>query len=131
MQVLKEEVLGRWTVGSGGFIGEVYLRSTPPEALPCKRKGVPLVFLTDLWVHPLRRGLGWSRSLVSAAVAHADKQRWDLWLYARPFNNSKKPERRLNTDQLVTLYLSFGFELSNKCALQEPVLVRRCPTPKP
>jgi len=104
----------RWTVGAGGFIGEVTVRPvTDPAVLrSVQRKGVPLLFLTELYVHPLRRGLGWSHTLIETAVAYAAGEGADLWLYASPYGPKRSGHhsvRRPTIQELEALYRRHGF----------------------
>lgn len=71
-----------------------------------KRRGVPLLFLGELWVPPAARGRGIATGLMRAATRWADRSRTDLWLYADPFGNGPKLTKR----GLVEFYEVFGFE---------------------
>lgn len=102
-------VIQRWTVGEGGFIGEASLiEMDPAEVRLHRRKGRFICELTDVYVHPLRRGQGWARSVVQAALEHADAQGWDVFLrvvaYGKPVG-----KRRLSTDELLGFYSRCGF----------------------
>ena len=50
-------VIQRWTVGEGGFIGEASLVHMDEfEVRAHRRKGRFICELTDVYVHPMRRG---------------------------------------------------------------------------
>lgn len=110
----------RWIIGAGGFIGEVYLCEPPPEAGPDLRRR-PMLFMTDLWVHPLRRGRGWASELLHAATTWADSRRIDLWTYVLRFDD--RPSA-MSVGRLKALYEGRGFRPTGR-KIPEPVLVRR------
>jgi len=102
---MPDELITRFVMGAGGFLGEVSLKAAPEEALALARPGRPLWFLTDLFVHPLRRKDGWGRSLMRSAVGYADRKGADLWLYARPHGRAP----RMSEEQLAVFYFDHGF----------------------
>lgn len=91
----------RWKIGAGGFIGEVSLRSVADDDAYTGAD----VELTDLHVHPLRRGRGWGRELVQCALAHAQRRRWVVFLRAVPYGSKPASLR-----QLIAFYKSCGFK---------------------
>lgn len=127
----------RWTVGAGGFIGEVTVRPvTDPDVLRAvQRPGVPLLFLTELFVHPMRRGRGWSHALLQAAIQHAAAEGADLWLYASPYGSKRAGHRsvhRPTTEELEALYSRHGFRpVPYARTNYQHEMVLRCPARKP
>jgi GNAT superfamily N-acetyltransferase len=108
----------RWVIGAGGFIGEVSLaQASYCEASTFSRKGVRCVVLTNLYVHPLRRGNNWADSLMRQAVAYADRHQLDLVLTVKPHGPHPRASRRA----LEEFYLKFGFEAGPLASM-----VRRC-----
>lgn len=110
-------VIHRWTVGSGGFIGEVTLLTvdeTNYDLHLTRRKSVPLLELTDLYVHPLRRGRGWAQELLTTAVEWADAHQTDLVLrtaaYGPHKDRNKRPVPRMTKEELQVFYARFGFK---------------------
>lgn len=103
----------RWTIGAGGFIGEVTLRAiTSANVVNKVKKERDLMFLTNLFVHPLRRGRGWAQALLQTATTYADRSGVDLWLYARPYGCTRTKAgrvHRLAEDELRRLYRRHGF----------------------
>ena len=111
----------RWTMGAGGFMGEVRLDPiVDPVVLRKVQRGRPLLFLTELYVHPLRRQKGWANELIRTCTAYADTAGIDLWLYAYPFGNGE----RMTVKQLVTLYGTHGFRPIKGAGYQDE-MVRR------
>lgn len=95
----------RWTIGSGGFIGEVTLFELAPEDGYIRgRDSRTYVELSNLHVHPLRRGRGWSRKLLRAALAYARARDWCVFLRTIPYN---KPA--MDARMLAALYRRYGF----------------------
>lgn len=94
----------RWVIGAGGFLGEVTLR-TVDSPWPFKRSAVRTVELTDLFVHPARRGKGWSRELLRVATTYADVRQLDLILRVCAHGKKRGP----GNNKLIQLYESFGF----------------------
>jgi GNAT superfamily N-acetyltransferase len=116
-----------WRIGSGGFIGSVSVIPVPSaEVLGAVKKRRPLMFLTYLFVHPLRRGRGWGGELVAAATAWADAEGIDLWLYARPYGHARG---RRTVEQLVAFYRAHGFRPIEGAGHRNE-MVRRCRSPK-
>jgi GNAT superfamily N-acetyltransferase len=94
----------RYVVGHGGFIAEASL--TEPE--PCCAElasEAPLVALTDVHCHPLRRRRGWASIVVAECVAFADAYGFDVYCYPAPFGNGAKPELAA----LWAFYADHGF----------------------
>ena len=99
-----------WTVGKGEFIGSVtLLQAEADDAQRLRRGNYPVGFVSDLEVHPERRGQGWARTLLSSLVSHADKNHIDLWTYVSPFGTQLFPG--LDVPQLVKLYEGYGLDL--------------------
>lgn len=99
-------LIQRWTVGAGGFIGEVSLfHLSEYDLYVCKRYKYTFVELSNLHVHPLRRGRGWADTLMHAAIAHAEENAWGLFLRCVPYN---KP--LLTADELIAFYKRYGFK---------------------
>lgn len=102
-------VIQRWTVGEGGFIGEASLiEMDPMEVTLHRRKGRFICELTDVYVHPLRRGQGWARIVVQAAIEHADAQGWDIFLRVVAYGK-KTGKQKLSTEELTAFYGRCGF----------------------
>jgi Acetyltransferase (GNAT) family. len=122
-----------WTIGSGGFIGSVTLMPiTREDVLRAVQRRRQLMFLTYLFIHPLRRGLGWSHELLRAATEWADAQRIDLWLYARPYGLAATKRGRVhkaNEEELLKLYRKHGFRVIEGAGHRNE-MVRRCRAPK-
>lgn len=107
-------VIQRWTVGEGGFIGEASLAELSlDEYRQHSRRGRFICELTDVYVHPLRRGQGWARIAVEAALAHADTMEWDVFLrvvaYGDKADKRGRPTTRLDTAALTAFYTRCGF----------------------
>lgn len=104
-------LIQRWTVGEGGFIGEASLiELEEPEVRLHMRQGRYLCELTDVYVHPLRRGQGWARTVVQAALAHADAQGWDVFLRVVAYGKkAARGKRKLATEGLTAFYGRCGF----------------------
>jgi GNAT superfamily N-acetyltransferase len=85
------------------------------------RPGVPMLFLTELWVPLHARGKGHAQSLLLAATEWADAARTDLWLYTAAYGDAP----RLENKALAALYRRYGFV--HKRSLQSPdyEMVRR------
>lgn len=118
-----------WTVGAGGFIGSVsVVPITRTDVIEAVKKRKPLMFLTYLFIHPLRRGRGWSHTLLEAATGFADAQGIDLWLYARPYGLAVTKRGRIHKaseSALVRLYQQHGFRLIEGAGHRNE-MVRRC-----
>lgn len=111
-------VIQRWTVGKGGFIGEASLvHMDELEVRIHQRKGRFICELTDVYVHPMRRGKGWARSVVQAAIEHADAEGWDVFLRVVSYGtkSAKGGRRKLAPEELMAFYGRFGF-VSRKAA---------------
>ena len=109
-------VIQRWTLGQRGFIAEASLVAMDPyEAKVYMRGAVPIVELTDVYTHPLRRGRGWARSCAQAALDHADDNGWDVFIrvgvaYGPDADKNAKQFQRLNDMELLAFYKSLGFK---------------------
>jgi GNAT superfamily N-acetyltransferase len=101
--------VAKWVVGNGGFKGQVLL-CHPTEAI-CSfvrpRQGVKLIEVADLYVHPLRRGSGWARELMSAALEYVDIKCLDVALRVAPHGSRSATP---TPDALKRFYASFGFK---------------------
>lgn len=79
-----------------------------------RRKSTPLLELTDMYVHPLRRGRGWAQELLNTAVTWADTHQTDLILRAAAYgpqkDRNKRPMPRLNKAELRVFYARFRFK---------------------
>lgn len=99
------KLIQRWTIGEGGFIGEVSLFELSDEDQYVRHTSArKYVELSNLHIHPLRRGLGWSDSLLIAAISYARARNWTIFLRAIPYN---KPH--MSADRLVAYYKCYGF----------------------
>lgn len=105
----------RWTIGSGGFIGEVTLVNLHDIEAPLLTHegfvqkstwGKKTVALTNLYVHPQRRNCGWSVKLLTTATEYASRYDVILVLEAAPYGTI--PGTPLCT--LYKLYERFGFK---------------------
>ena len=67
------------------------------------------VELTNLYVHPLRRGRGWANELLSTAKEFAYDNNWNLFLRAVPYG--KDP---CEVEQLIALYKRHGFKSTRR-----------------
>lgn len=100
------QVVQRWVIGRGGFIGEVSLfELSQNDAHVRGRDRRVYVELSNLHIHPLRRGRGWSHVLLRAALAHAAARGWCVFLRTVPYN---KPT--MNEELLRKLYRGYGFK---------------------
>jgi len=96
----------RWKIGGGGFIGEVSLFELGEyDDYVARKAGSACVMLSNLHVHPLRRGRGWGRILVETALAHAQKKGWCVFIRVVPYNDST-----LDAAGLTEFYKSLGFK---------------------
>lgn len=98
-----------WHVGRGKARSQVMLLEYP-HGDTYTRPGVPMLFLSELWVPPHARGRGYASTLLTAATDWADETNTDLWLYIAP----NGPEPRLNTAQLEALYHRHGFRTERR-----------------
>ena len=98
--------LCRWIVGAGGFIGEITLEAmTATDHYIRGRDKRVYVELTNLHIHPLRRGKGWSDILIRKALGHAQQRGWCVFLRCVPYN---KPH--MKADDLIAFYSRYGFK---------------------
>ena len=96
----------RWKIGAGGFIGEVSLFELSNEDLYVRgRDRRKFVELSDLHVHPLRRGKGWGRELLSTALTHAQRYDWCVFIRVIPY--AADP---MELDCLMDFYKRYGFK---------------------
>lgn len=93
-----------WEVGRGRALSRVMLLEYP-HGDTYTRPGVPMLFLSELWVPPHARGRGYAHTLLKAATDWADETNTDLWLYIAP----NGPEPRLSIFQLQHLYRQYEF----------------------
>lgn len=111
------KLIQRWVIGEGGFIGEVSLYELAESDTYIKgRSTQKFVELTNLHIHPLRRGRGWADSLITAALRYARRNGWCVFLRAIPYN---KP--RVRIEGLIEMYGKYGFK-STKHDRREMVL---------
>jgi len=106
-----------WSMGAGGFIGYAQLvdpvevpRFAPPVPVPART-----AVLSVVYVHPLRRGLGWGDSLLRQALAYADRHGAPVASWASPIPEPKHARdgrrlRRLEYERLMAWYESYGFK---------------------
>lgn len=80
--------------------------TAPAAALAAHgRAGVPLYFLTELWVPPPARRQGAGAALMLAATSWADSAGVDLWLYTAPYGAGE----RLGARELAAFYRRYRF----------------------
>lgn len=115
MSSSSDDQLQCWHIVEGGFQGQIIL-SRPHESVlefVKPRRGVVLLEVKDLYVHPLRRGYGWGAELMRKACTHADRTGADMVLRAAPHGRKRtRNGRRLpfkHFDELKAFYRSFGF----------------------
>ena len=105
--------MARLVWGGGGFISEVSLDPPPRRVERELGAGAPLLFLNDLWVHPMHRGKGRGGALILAALVHASELESDVWLYVKPYGLRRtRGGRRVprpTVQELEGLYAQFGF----------------------
>lgn len=113
--------VARWTIGTGGFKGDILL-CEPTECIlwfQQPRPGVRMLEVECLYVHPLRRNYGWGRKLMDAALAHCDMRGWDTVLRVTPHGPRRTKAGTqvplLPFSDLRLFYMSFGYKL-----VQEP-----------
>lgn len=70
------------------------------------------VKLTDVYTTPSLRGRGWGRQVIQSALAVAQRNRWPVFLYVKPYGYGKE---KLDAWQLSTFYRSFGFAPVEPC----------------
>jgi GNAT superfamily N-acetyltransferase len=104
-------LIERWVVGEGGFIGEASLiELSVDEHRRYSRRGRFICELTDVYVHPLRRGRGWARVVVEAALDYADAEGWDVFLRVVTYGkDSQRGPHRLDVESLIAFYGRLGF----------------------
>jgi len=99
-------LIQRWTIGKGGFIGEVSLFELAEADMYVKgRSKRTYVELSNLYVHPLRRGRGWARELLKVAIAHARQNNHVVFLRAVPYGTAPH-----TLGDLLALYARYGFK---------------------
>lgn len=98
--------LHRWQVGRGKRSSTVCLTLPDEGFLEAYKAEAPLLFLTELWVPHLARGLGYGHSLLKEATAWADFNKTDLCLYCSPYG--VRP--RMSQEELATFYSKHGFK---------------------
>lgn len=104
------KLIQRWTIGEGGFIGEVSLFELSNEDAYIKGRSQRVyVELSNLHIHPLRRGKGWSDSLMHAAMQYARARGWVVFIRAIPYN---KP--RIKLERLIAFYERRGFKSTKR-----------------
>lgn len=105
-RIVSGKVVGRWVVGTGGFLGEATLQGLLETDYYVRRSDEEpsYVELTNVYVHPQRRGRGWGAAVVEAALTHAERRGWPVFLRAIPYG--KEPA---DLDQLIRFYRSYGF----------------------
>lgn len=103
---MKAPTIARWTIGAGGFIGEITLKELSESDYYIRgRSKRKFVELTDLHIHPLRRRRGWADSLITTALRYAKRRNWCVFLRCVPYN---KP--RVRVAGLIALYSKYGFK---------------------
>jgi GNAT superfamily N-acetyltransferase len=116
-------VVKRFTVGSGGFLGEVSLYTNNyTSAQPTYT-----LYMSDFHVHPMRRELGWGTLLLAECTSWADAEGAAVITYARPFGRKRNKfgtqRARAEEGDLERFYKSFGFR---RCAaLEQPYTLKR------
>lgn len=116
------EPLHQWYVGRGKARSTVMLCAADVLAVEAySRPGVPLLFLTELWVPAHARGQGYAHSLLLAATSWADAAKTDLWLYIAPFG----VEPRADANALMRLYRKYGFKHKRSVSSPDTEMVRR------
>lgn len=95
----------RWTLGEGGFLGEVTLQRLSVADSYVLQDGVPCYELTNLYVHPKRRGKGWATQLMETALEFSKKRGADVFLRVVPYGCAPADSTRL-----IKFYRSYGFK---------------------
>jgi ribosomal protein S18 acetylase RimI-like enzyme len=96
-----------FTRGRGGIKGTLHLANTKEYVdilAHFARLKKPAFVVCGLKVHPLARGRGWGRELVTQAMHYAKSHRTDLYLWVEPYED--KP---LSKSQLQRFYRKLGF----------------------
>lgn len=97
---------GTWFIGAGRNKGEVTLFDwSPKEKVQVPHCGTRTIELTDLYVPPGQRKLGWGRILVTTALKYANRYNWAVIIRIYPYGPKK-----MKFEQLETFYKSFGFK---------------------
>jgi GNAT superfamily N-acetyltransferase len=117
-------------IGAGGFVGEASIQVPEENDLELRRlqrKAYPLAELTDVYVHPLRRGRGWAKTLAAWAVTYAQYHRLDLVLRVLPYGTRKlcngTTVQLMSQAELTAFYASFGFKVTKA---DPAIMVYRC-----
>lgn len=111
------ELIQRWVIGNGGFIGEVSLFVLAESDHYIKgRSQRHYVELSNLYVHPKRRGRGWARELLTVAIQYAREREWIIFIRAIPYGKDHG-----ELDELLATYRRYGFR-SRKSDPREMVL---------
>ena len=98
-------LLKRWTIGEGGFVGEVSLFNLSVEDNYVRGRDQRVyVELSNFHVHPLRRKLGWGKILLRAALRHAERRKWSVFIRVIPYSKI-----RPDFERLMKLYTDHGF----------------------
>jgi GNAT superfamily N-acetyltransferase len=114
-----------WEVGRGKARSSVILIRPNQDVLASVgRRGVGLLFLTDLWVPTHARRRGHAHALLEAVTSWADSADTDLWLYCSP-HGPGAPHHRLDIAGLAKLYEDHGFAQVNPES-PDYEMVRRC-----
>jgi GNAT superfamily N-acetyltransferase len=104
------KLIQRWTIGKGGFIGEVSLFALSEEDVYVRGNDTrTYVELSNLHIHPLRRAKGWGRELLSTALVHAQHRGWVVFIRAIPYNAGS-----LDLDCLMAFYKRYGFKSTRR-----------------
>lgn len=108
------ELIQRWTIGEGGFIGEASLiAASDDDHRIWSRDNRVIVELTDVYVHPLRRRNGWARECVQTALDFANAEEWDVFLRVAEYGTAGK-YGRLDTVALAAFYGRMGFNAARR-----------------
>ncbi len=112
------DFIQRWTMGAGGFIGEVSLFKLSAQDEHIAQRFPDTVELSDLYVHPLRRGKGWARILLRSAIAHAAINEWNVFIRVIPYGK----EPIISLEDLIAFYKQHGFKHINRRDRREMLL---------
>jgi GNAT superfamily N-acetyltransferase len=112
------KLIQRWKMGAGGFIGEVSLFALAESDQYVRGRGDDRMYveLSNFYVHPLRRGRGWGRELLTTAIAYAQGSGWVIFLRVVPYGRSPS-----SVDELLVLYRQHGFKCT-RCDPREMLL---------
>lgn len=109
-----------WAAGAGRSRSTVHVTDPDPQALAAyKRRGKPLVFLTELWVPAAARRQGMATQLIRLACDWADITKTDMWLYCSPYGRGQ----RMTVEELADFYARFGFKIVS--SVPDVEMVRR------